>query len=334
MARDVELAIDVAFEAADAVAGMDDVGDAARNMGDAVDDASRTADAATDRMGSIADSADNLGSSTSQAAGGLGDLGGALSAVPGPLGAVGSGMESLAPLVMGVTGATDLMNLAMNSNIVVSARARAASVAQAVSTRAVAVANRVAAVGQLALNAAMSANPLGLVIIALVAVAAAIVIAYNKSETFRKVVDTALGAVKTAFQSVMDKVDDVPPVIQGLMDKVDDLPGVVDDAKRLVVNGFELMTAPIRTVIDLVEDLIGWIDKIDFPDLPDLPGLGRSATGGSSQSGITRNQLAGAGGVTLVSLEVNNGVVGNTDALGRDLIQILRRAGVSIGGDL
>lgn len=299
MARAVELAIDVAFEAADAVAGMDDVGDAARNMGDAVDDASRTADAATDRMGSIADSADNLGSSTSQAAGGLGDLGGALSAVPGPLGAVGSGMETLAPLVMGVTGATDLATLAMNSNIVVSTKQRAASIAQAVSTRAVTAATRAQAIGQAALNAVMAANPLLLVVIALAAVAAGIYLAYNRSETFRKVVDTALGAVKAAFQAVMDKVDDVPPVIQGLMDKVDGLPGVVDDAKELVVGYFQAMATPVTTIIGLVEDLIGWIDKIDFPDLPDIPGLRTSSSGSSSG---TSDLFAGAGGTTVVNV--------------------------------
>jgi len=38
-----------------------------------------------------------------------------------------------------------------------------------------------------------------------------------------------------------------------------------------------------------------------------------------------------AGGVTLISLEVNNNLVGDATSLGRELIKVLRRAGVSIG---
>ena len=52
------------------------------------------------------------------------------------------------------------------------------------------------------LNAALTANPIGLVVVALVALAAGLVIAYKKSETFRGIVQTALGAVKTAIGAV------------------------------------------------------------------------------------------------------------------------------------
>ena len=52
------------------------------------------------------------------------------------------------------------------------------------------------------LNAALTANPIGLVIVALAALVAAIVLAYTKSETFRNVVKAAMDAVKTAIQAV------------------------------------------------------------------------------------------------------------------------------------
>ena len=48
------------------------------------------------------------------------------------------------------------------------------------------------------LNAAMAANPIGLVIAIIIALVAAIVIAYQKSETFRAIVDGALRAVGDA----------------------------------------------------------------------------------------------------------------------------------------
>lgn len=53
-------------------------------------------------------------------------------------------------------------------------------------------------VAQWALNAAMSANPIGLVIAGLVALGAAIAIAWNKSETFRNIVIGAWEGIKSA----------------------------------------------------------------------------------------------------------------------------------------
>ena len=52
------------------------------------------------------------------------------------------------------------------------------------------------------LNAAMSANPIGLVVIAVAALVAGFIIAYKKSETFRNIVKGALDKVKAAGQSV------------------------------------------------------------------------------------------------------------------------------------
>lgn len=51
---------------------------------------------------------------------------------------------------------------------------------------------------QWALNAAMSANPIGLVVLAIVGLVAALVIAYKRSETFRAIVDKAFDVVKKA----------------------------------------------------------------------------------------------------------------------------------------
>ena len=57
---------------------------------------------------------------------------------------------------------------------------------------------------QALLNLVMSANPIGLVIIAIAALVAAFITAYNTSETFRAIVDGALQWVKTSAQGVAD----------------------------------------------------------------------------------------------------------------------------------
>ena len=50
----------------------------------------------------------------------------------------------------------------------------------------------------------MAANPIGLVVIAIAALVAALVIAYNKSETFRKGVDAMFSFIKTAIEGSVE----------------------------------------------------------------------------------------------------------------------------------
>ncbi|QIS00995.1 hypothetical protein F5X71_00415 [Nocardia brasiliensis] len=55
-------------------------------------------------------------------------------------------------------------------------------------------------------NAAMSANPLGLIVIAIAALVAGIVVAYNKSETFRNIVQGAFSAIGAAASWLWDTI--------------------------------------------------------------------------------------------------------------------------------
>jgi len=57
---------------------------------------------------------------------------------------------------------------------------------------------------QAILNAVMAANPIGLVVIAIAALVAALVVAYNKSETFRKGVDAMFSFIKTAIEGSVE----------------------------------------------------------------------------------------------------------------------------------
>ena len=57
------------------------------------------------------------------------------------------------------------------------------------------------------LNAALRANPIGLVITALTLLAAGLVLAYKKSDTFRSIVNTAFSAVKSAAETMGAGID-------------------------------------------------------------------------------------------------------------------------------
>ncbi|MEU0199129.1 MULTISPECIES: hypothetical protein [unclassified Streptomyces] len=73
-------------------------------------------------------------------------------------------------------------------------------------TRIAAAATRGWAIAQGLLNAVMMMNPVGLVIAAIVALAAVVVVAYQKSETFRAVVQTVWAAVKTAILAAVNGI--------------------------------------------------------------------------------------------------------------------------------
>lgn len=68
------------------------------------------------------------------------------------------------------------------------------------------LATRVMAGAQTLLNATMRANPFVLIATLLIAVGAALVVAYQKSETFRNIVNAAFGVVKSAANGVRDAV--------------------------------------------------------------------------------------------------------------------------------
>lgn len=82
-------------------------------------------------------------------------------------------------------------------------------VALQVAQLASAVATGVWTAAQWLLNAALTANPIGIVIVAIAALVAAIILAWKNSETFRTVVIAAWEAIKTAAVTVFNFIKDL-----------------------------------------------------------------------------------------------------------------------------
>ena len=80
--------------------------------------------------------------------------------------------------------------------------ANAAYKAYLIVTKAVAIASKAWAAAQWVLNAALSANPIGLIVIAIAALVAAFVVAWKRSETFRNLVIGTWNAIKAAASAV------------------------------------------------------------------------------------------------------------------------------------
>lgn len=82
----------------------------------------------------------------------------------------------------------------------------ASILAAAVAQKAVALASKLWTVAQWALNVALSANPIGIVVMAIAALVAAIVLAYNNCEDFRNICDKVWAVIKQLAAIVMDSL--------------------------------------------------------------------------------------------------------------------------------
>lgn len=111
---------------------------------------------------------------------------------------------------------------------------------------------------QWVLNAALNANPISLIVIGIAALVGGLVLAYQHSETFRKIVQGAFGAVQTAVEAVIGFFKDLPAQLQAIGGKIVDV-----------------LTWPYKTAFNAIAHL--WNDtvgKLSFEIPSWVPGLG------------------------------------------------------------
>lgn len=355
MDRNVELAIKITSDATDAATDFDRAGAAALQMGDDIDQASRQARTAADRIDAAADASDTLASKTSQATGGLGALASGFELV---------GAEKYAGALQGAALATDffsgvgdIANLVLNSQILITAKAKAAALASAAATGVQTAATTAMTAAQAAFNAVMALNPIALVVIAVVALVAALVVAYKKSETFRRIVDAAFRAVQAAAafafnwikdnwrliltiitgpiglavalvtkywdrikagaQTVLDRVREIFGNIKGAIERA------LDGIGNVIGNAFDLALAPIQAIADAIGNVIDLIQSIPTPDLSFLPGLRTTATTTGATGGRSNE-------TTVINL---NGVLDTGSGVDQ-LVKVLNARARRVGGQV
>ncbi len=95
--------------------------------------------------------------------------------------------------------ATIKSNIAQTKDVVLKVASTAKTIAQTVAVKA-------ALIAQTAFNAVMSANPIALVVLAIAGLVAAFVVAYNKSEKFRAIVQKAFEVIKNVAGTVLTAI--------------------------------------------------------------------------------------------------------------------------------
>lgn len=164
---------------------------------------------------------------------------------------------------------------------------------------------------QLALNGAMKLNPIGLVVSAVVLLIGGLVMLWNKSEAFRKMVITAAKAALTGFASIIPMVGKVYEVImkvvtgplRALLTVLSKLPGVGKYAKA----GLDIMNKGLDGISDFADkaskkatELAGNLDKLNKPIKIGgdkglgIPNLGNEGKGKKGKGALTPEEIKAA----------------------------------------
>lgn len=210
----------------------------------------------------VAEGSDNMASKGSQAAGALSGLGGLASMAGGQVGAMGTAMTIAGTATQALADSGDLLNVITESTIVKTTLAKATQLASATATG-------VMTAAQWALNAALNANPIGLVVIAIAALVAGVVVAYNKVGWFHDGVNAAFGGIKTAagwvvggFGAIVDGAEKAWNFVKGMPDKI-------GNAFSNVSSG---IAGGLKSAVNSVLHLPLSIPKVHLPVIGDVGG--------------------------------------------------------------
>lgn len=144
----------------------------------------------------------------------------------------------------------------------------------------------VGAAAQWALNAAMSANPIGLVIVAIGALVAAFVWLWNNSEGFRQFFIGMWEGIKSVVGTVVDWIvqrwNDIVSFFQKLPENIGKALGTIGEVIGGIFKGaMNMAIDAINWLIDRANSVVDGINNVSpLPDIPHIPRLGRMHSGG------------------------------------------------------
>jgi phage-related protein len=149
---------------------------------------------------------------------------------------------------------------------------------------------KIATVVQTAFNIAMTANPIGLVILALVALGAGLVIAYNKVSWFRDGVNAAFNAIKKVVTTVVDFVKSHWKTIGTVLLALTGPIGLVIAAflkfKDQIFGVVDAVIGKIKGIVDAVTDVAGKIANVASDVGGGIVGAAKSVIPGMAYGGV------------------------------------------------
>lgn len=218
-------------------------------------------------------------------------------------------IELLANTGLAITSLTQLRTGLMT--VVTGLKAvRIATLAQAAASKIVAIASKAWKIAQIALNFALSANPIGIVIMAIAGLVAILVEAYNNCETFRNICDKVWSVVKDVAGAVWDYLvkafEKASEVIKKAWEWVKKLFGIKDDGTARQTADIERNTnatnANTKAKAKNAQVALKKNQKQNAPDTGGSTGSGnKSSKSGKSGTTTTHTATDKYGGTKLIA---------------------------------
>jgi hypothetical protein len=175
------------------------------------------------------------------------------------------------------------------------------------------VATEAYAAAQWLLNAALTANPIGIVIVLLAGLVAGLVYAYKNSETFRDIVDGAMRAVGAAFSVLGTTAQTVTTAIGGFFSALGaTISGIIDginskiQAAMAAIDGLRAAASNIANIVGGAASAVGSVAHNAAGAVPHFAGGTNYAPGGLA--------VVGENGPELVNLPRGSEVFPNGQA--------------------
>ncbi len=218
-------------------------------------------------------------------------------------------IELLANTGLAITSLTQLRTGLMT--VVTGLKAvKVATLAQAAASKIVAIASKAWKIAQIALNFALSANPIGIVIMAIAGLVAILVEAYNNCETFRNICDKVWSVVKDVAGAVWDYLvkafEKASEVIKKAWEWVKKLFGIKDEGTARQTADIERNTnatnANTKAKAKNAQAALKKNQKQNAPDTGGSTGSGnKSSKSGKSGTTTTHTATDKYGGTKLIA---------------------------------
>lgn len=265
--------------------------------------------AMADSAGTIDDAFNNM-SSTGEAVGqmlknqvqSMMDWAGSMASTSAPY------IELLANTGLAITSLTQLRTGLLT--VVTGLKAvRIATLAQAAASKIVAIASNAWKVAQVALNLVLSANPIGIVIMAIAGLVAILIEAYNNCETFRNICDKVWAAVKDVASAVWDYLvkafEKASEVIKKAWEWVKEFFGIKDEGTARQTADIERNTkatnANTQAKTKNAQAALKINRKQNAPDASSSSGSGKTGKTGMTGTTITPSASDKYGGTKLIA---------------------------------
>lgn len=192
------------------------------------------------------------------------------------------------------TGAIAAGTGAENASTLSKIRGRIATVGKTIAEKAATLATKAMAAAQRVLNLVLRANPIGIVITAIMALVGVLIILYKKNETVRRIVDKVWAGIKKAIRTVVDWFSETAwPSFKKIINKVADaFSGLKDGVGKAFGGIYDKIKGTVNSVIGFLNKTfiggLNWIlSKIPGIELriPLIPYIGGGGSPGRSTKG-------------------------------------------------